>query len=273
MKESRPVTTSDWKVGQDVSSKAPAVDLATADKATTVAQRLIDLGRPEEAQAVLEQAGISQPKNELNNALGLLDENNLLQAATKAGRWTAPDGTVYDGGAIKERIAKNNETLVGLRPVLARTPSVEGKVLNIRDVEPEHINKGGVNISGINRDVAARAEKSPGLLVVTQNGELMPAETFKYELLRDDANDGGLALGLGDRGYDASGKGAAKLAKDVVRGSVEGLRKANDYAANTLYQATKGVGRELYVPGTAIPVSSGWFKEFADGLGEDEDSK
>jgi hypothetical protein len=278
--ENRRVQTTDWKMGQETASATPTLDIKQMNDVITAADGLVKLGREKEAQELLVKAGIAKPENDLNNALGILDENSLLQAAKKAGRYTAPDGTVYDGDAIEERLAKNNETLVGLRPVLARTPSVEGKVLNIRDLEPEHISEKGVNISAINRDVAARAEKSPGLLVVSQSGELMPAETFKYELLRKgDAEGGGLALGLADRGYDASGRGVARLAKDAVRGSVEGLRKANEFAANTLYQGAKSVAsgdvNVTTIPGVGVPAR--WLRDFTNELTgseeEDEDSK
>jgi hypothetical protein len=282
--EKRGIQPTDWMMGQDTATQAPALDVKQINDVVNAAKGLTELGRDKEAQQLLVKAGVAEPENDLNVALNLVDESAQLQAASRTGRWTSPDGQVYERDQINAMLAENQNKLAGLAPRLAAVPSKEGTVLNMNEFYRGYIKKDAdgkevVNISGINKDVSKLAEKYPGLLVISQSGNLLPASGFKYEMPTAAPSEGGeeaSMMGLEGRGYDASGRGAAKLAKDVVRGSVEGLRKANNLAASALYQSTKDVGSSLFVPGTATPISGSWFKDFTDeltGSEDDEDSK
>jgi hypothetical protein len=280
--EKRGVQPSDWMGG--VAAETPSFDVKQISDVVNAAKGLTELGRDKEAQQLLVKAGVAEPENDLNVALSLVDESAQLQAASRIGRWTAPDGQVYDRDQINSMLAERQNKLAGLAPRLAAVPSKEGTVLNMNEffrgfVTKDADGKEVVNISGINKGVSKLAEKYPGLLVISQSGNLVPASGFKYEMPTVAPSEGGeegSMLGLEGRGYDASGRGVAKVAKDMVRGSVEGLRKANNLAASALYQSTKDVGSSLFVPGTATPISGSWFKDFTDeltGSEEDEDSK
>lgn len=267
LEENRPLQISDWKRDTPTTRE---LSIDEKGKVLSNVKALRDQGLNNEADAELRKYNIVEERNVGDEAVASIQKINRYQAAL-ADTKSLTEGTErLDEAALTSRIADEQARLVGMKTDLRGAPSIPGKLVRVEDIILENSKNGRSKPAEINTAIARMAKENPGLLV-NYNGDVSLASKFqiddptapKPENQQQNQNE-----------YGFDGRGAARLVKDAVAGSWQGIKNANDYAANVLYKVGS---TPTIVPGVigagGLENSGQWFRDFVDEIKPEETSE